>query len=433
MIGFAGLTHLGIVSAVAAAAKGCDVIAFDPDPARCAALRRGELHFFEKGLDALLREVQPRIQFTGDATALAECEVIFISSDLPTDENDRCDFLDFNGLIQTAADNASPGISLVILSQVPPGTTRSWADWMADTYPARWLRLFCQVETLIVGDAVDRALRPERIIVGCEGPEDDFPAPYAAYLDRFGCPVLRMRLESAELCKVAINLLLVSSVSTANVLAELCEGIGADWSEIAPALRLDRRIGPHAYLTPGLGIAGGNLERDVATVQLLAAEHGTDARLLESWRLGSRHRRDWVLRKLHDTLMAQDRPVIALWGLAYKADTASTKNSAALHLLRSLSSCRVQVYDPRAILPAGEFVHCQFVASAEEACRGADALVILTPWREFAAMDVARVRDLLRGDLVIDPFGVLESDHCQDLGLSHVTLGKPANTKEGVS
>ena len=161
-----------------------------------------------------------------------------------------------------------------------------------------------------------------------------------------------MRYESAELAKISINMCLVASVSTANTLAELCEKIGADWSEIVPALKLDKRIGQHAYLAPGLGIAGGNLERDLATVCRFADELGTDANVVRAWIANSRHRRDWALRTLHREVLARvDDPVIAVLGLAYKQDTHSTKNSPSIALLSSLTPFRVRVFDP--VVPAG--------------------------------------------------------------------------------
>ena len=113
------------------------------------------------------------------------------------------------------------------------------------------------------GRAVERATKPERFIVGSPDPGSALPPALDTYLRSFGCPILPMRLESAELAKISINCCLVASVSVTNTLAELCERIGADWSEIAPALRLDKRIGPFAYLSPGLGLAGGNLEREI--------------------------------------------------------------------------------------------------------------------------------------------------------------------------
>lgn len=144
----------------------------------------------------------------------------------------------------------------------------------------------------------------------------------------FGCPILPMSYESAELAKISINCCLVGMISVANTLAEVCERIGADWHEIVPALRLDKRIGPYAYISPGLGIAGGNLERDLATVCRLAEEHGTDAEVVRAWIHNSRYRKDWVLRVLHSNVLNYcPQPRIAVLGLAYKENTHSIKNS----------------------------------------------------------------------------------------------------------
>jgi UDPglucose 6-dehydrogenase len=233
-----------------------------------------------------------------------------------------------------------------------------------------------------------------------------------------------MRYESAELAKIAINCCLVASVTVANTLAELSERIGADWSEIAPALKLDRRIGQHAYLAPGLGIAGGNLERDLETVRSLARDTGSDAALVDSFVHSSRHRRDWVLRTLHaETLARTPEAVIGVLGLAYKEDTHSTKNSPALALLSHLGPWRVRLHDP--LVPAAAAGHARAVAcaSALEVAEGADALAIMTPWRQFrelAADDLARV---LRGPTVIDPYRVLNGAAIAAAGLDYFALG----------
>ena len=170
-------------------------------------------------------------------------------------------------------------------------------------------------------------MQPERFIVGAHDPARSLPASLQAWHASFKCPVLVMGLESAELAKIAINFFLVSTVATTNTLAEICEAIGADWNEIVPALRLDRRIGPHAYLKPGLGIAGGNLERDLVTVQSLAVRHGAEAGIVTAWQRNSRHRRDWAIRQIQRAFPSKEhRAVLAVWGFAYKADTHSTKN-----------------------------------------------------------------------------------------------------------
>jgi UDPglucose 6-dehydrogenase len=232
-----------------------------------------------------------------------------------------------------------------------------------------------------------------------------------------------MRYESAELCKIAINCFLVSSVSTANTLAEVCENIGADWREITPALRLDKRIGPHAYLSPGLGIAGGNLERDLVTVQNLAAEHGSDARVVTAWQQNSAYRKDWVLRRLFELGLLQNREtVLGLWGLAYKQDTHSVKNSPSLALIRALPGYSFQAYDPQARI-GNEFPSLRQCGSSLEAAEGADALLVMTPWKEFSQVSLDRVRTAMKGLIVIDPYGALDGPACRKLGFHYHQLG----------
>ena len=313
-IGYAGMTHLGLNSAVAAADRGFEVIGYDPDAQRVAALGRGELPVVEPELPQMLAKNAARIRFTADAGALAACELVYVAPDVPTDDHGRSDLAGIDALVGQV-DAALPAAAvLVILSQVPPGYTR------ARTRPGRLLHY--QVETLIFGRAMERARFPERFIVGCADPAWPLPPALARFLESFGCPVLPMRYESAELAKISINFCLVAQVSVANTLAELCENIGADWSEIAPALKLDQRIGPHAYLAPGLGIAGGNLERDLATVLALSEKHGADAGIVSAWLANSSHRKDWAWRMLDKLVLSRQPDArIAVLGLAYKENT----------------------------------------------------------------------------------------------------------------
>jgi UDPglucose 6-dehydrogenase len=304
----------------------------------------------------------------------------------------------------------------VVLSQVPPGFVRSrQRDGVVLLY---------QVETLVFGRAVERAVSPERFIVGSPDPSLPLPEALRAFLDAFECPILPMRFESAELAKISINCCLVASVSVANTLAEICERVGADWSEIAPALKLDRRIGPHAYLTPGLGIAGGNLERDLATVDELSRMAGTDAGVIRAFVANSAHRKHWAIRVLHERLLdAADDARIGVLGLAYKEDTASIKNSPSLALLRLLAPWPVSVYDP-AVDPGVDLPARVHRASTPlDAARGADALAIMTPWPEFRSLEPAILRSAMRGRLVLDPFRVLDRRAALAAGLDHQTLG----------
>ncbi len=422
VIGYAGLTHLGLISSLAAAARGFTTVGYDADAALVSEVQVGRFRVVEPGLDELFADAAPCFTATAQIGALAACDVIYIAIDVPTDADSHSDVRPVSDLAAQVARVAKAGASLVVLSQVHPGFTRAIR---AEIERPGGPQLFYQVETLIFGRAVERAMQPERYMVGLAEPGAPLPASLRRYLEAFDCPILQMRYESAELCKISINMFLVSSVSTTNMLAEVCEGVGADWREIAPALRLDRRIGAYAYLTPGLGVGGGNLTRDLATIRMLAAEHGTDAGIVDAWLENTRHRRDWALRVLHDLVLA-DVPGarVAVWGLAYKENTQFTKNSPALDLIARLSGVETVAYDPAARPAAHEVpAWLRIVPSALEACASADALAVMTPWDEFARADLAAVQAAMRGRVLIDPFGVIEPAAAGRAGFLHRRLG----------
>jgi UDPglucose 6-dehydrogenase len=421
MIGFVGLSHLGLNYSLATAAKGFDVVAYDPDAmvaARCAA---GEFPIEEPGFGELFAQHRDRIRYTSDETALAECELVFYSLDVRTNDSNESDPAPLTALIRATGPKLSPGTIAVVLSQVAPGYMRELRTELREVAAADF---YYQVETLIFGRAVERAMQPERFIVGADDPARSLPAPFQAWHAAFKCPVLVMGLESAELAKIAINFFLVSTVATTNTLAEICEAIGADWNEIVPALRLDRRIGPHAYLKPGLGIAGGNLERDLVTVQSLADRHGTEAGIVTAWQRNSRQRRDWAIRQIQRAFPTKDhQAVLSVWGFAYKPDTHSTKNSPSLELMRALRGHRIRAHDPVAQIDAAEFPHVTIFSSPLAAAEGADALVVMTPWSSYASLPVKELRKLLRGRVIIDPYAVLDETQCRDLGFEYYRLG----------
>ena len=366
-------------------------------------MTRGELPIVEPDLESLIAANGAQQSFSNDIAALAACDIVYIARDVPTNSAGQSDLSDVSALIGKVVRALNPEALLVILCQVPPGFTRG-----LDILPAP--RLYYQVETLIFGRAVAQATKPERFIVGCADPRRPLDPRFAALLDAFKCPILPMRYESAEMAKIAINMCLVSSISLANMLAELCEKIGADWSEIAPALKLDRRIGAHAYLAPGLGIAGGNLERDLASVERIAAAHDVNVELVQSWRSINERRRDWAADIIQTALLnRKPDAMLAIWGLAYKENTHSIKNSPSLATIAQLPKARLRLHDPVVSSSVVSHPHAQGFETPLEAARGADALLILTPWphyREIAPEDIAKT---LAGKIVVDPYGVLDA------------------------
>jgi len=419
VIGFAGMSHLGLVSSIASAEKGYHVICFDPDAGRIEALRRKNLPVIEPDLPELFDSNQERLTFSENVGDLSKCHVVYIAQDVPTDNQGQSDLGPIGTLVDLVGQSLCKDAVMVILSQVPPGFTRSRLR------PGKLL--YYQVETLIFGRAVERALHPERFIIGCANPELPLPPLLTVYLKSYDCPILPIRYEGAELAKISINMCLVASVSVANVMAEICEHIGADWSEVVPALRLDRRIGQYSYINPGLGISGGNLERDLATVLRLSESHGTDAGIVSAWLKNSHHRKEWAWNTFKNLgLDKKPGARIALLGLTYKENTHSLQNSPALIFLSHLTEREVVAFDPAAA-PESVGPKVFRTSTALEAVKGADVLAIMTPWSEFRLITPEILVQNMAGRVVIDPYRMLDGKALKAKGFIYATLGASIN------
>jgi UDPglucose 6-dehydrogenase len=420
IVGFAGMSHLGLVSAAAVAAAGFETVCFDSNPELIASLRKGDLPIVEPDLAELIKANGARQRFAPSVAELRACDVMYIALDVATDVEGRSDTSAVRALIDSIVPAMDDEAALVVLSQVEPGFTSA----LSSPPPAR---RYYQAETLIFGRAVERAAKPERFILGCADPSRPLHPQLETVLNAFKCPILAMRYESAELAKISINCYLVGAVSVANMLAELCESIGADWSEIAPALKLDRRIGQFAYLAPGLGIAGGNLERDLATVRRLAAANGADAGLVEAWLRISRRRCGWAAKAIQRALLdRKPDATIAVWGLAYKENTHSIKNSASLATIAQLNGAQIRVHDPAVATALIARPNVTGFDDPLRAIQGADALMILTPWAQYRQVAPLEIAQALSGKIVVDPYAVLDGAAAAKAGLAYYTLGRAA-------
>jgi UDPglucose 6-dehydrogenase len=206
------------------------------------------------------------------------------------------------------------------------------------------------------------------------------------------------------------------------MLAEVCEQVGADWSDIAPALKLDKRIGQGAYLAPGLGIAGGNLERDLRTIVQIGEAKKTDIGVVKAWLANSAHRKDWPWQVLQD-IAAYPGSTIAVLGLAYKENTHSIKNSPSLAFLDHLRGMSVKVHDP--VVPASVVPWTTGAVDPLAAAAGADIVVIATPWPQYRELNPADLARVMKGCTVLDPYRVLDGYACAAAGLTYHTLGMP--------
>jgi UDPglucose 6-dehydrogenase len=400
MIGFVGLSHLGIVTSTCFAYKGEKILGIDYSSDGLDQLKRGKLPIFEPGLEEIFQENQSRLEYSSDFNRLRECQLVFFSLDTETDEENESSIGSLEKLINEALPHIQRGTPFICMSQVPVGFTRK----LSKRFEERGIPLYTWVETLIIGNAVQRLLKPERIIIGKHCAKEHLPTGLRHILGYFQCPKLEMVYESAELTKMAINFYLSLGVTFANTLADLCEETGASMREIVPALRLDRRIGSCAYVTPSLGIAGGNLERDLVNLRNLGRETKVGTPLIDTILEQNKVRFQWVLNQLEKRVMSKiTNPKIAIWGISYKKNTEVTKNSFTIKMLEALRGrAQIYVYDPKAVLPE-EYRDCATQLRDKKEClKGADALLVMNDWDEFKEVNCRQVENLMKNPILID-------------------------------
>jgi len=399
IIAFVGMTHLGINYLAASAEKGFRVIGFDIEKKKILKLNKRQFEFSEPGLINAVKNNSNKISFESDFNQLSKCKIIYICPDVTTNSFGKSNVKILKNLIKKVIKKINNNSILIILSQVKPGFVRS--------IQINHVRLYYQVETLIFGNALERALNPERIIVGSQNKKKKINKEYLNYLSKFKCPIIHMNYESAELAKISINVLLASSITTTNILASACENVSADWNDIVPALRSDERIGKKAYLKPGLGISGGNLERDLHSIQDILKKNIQHKKTIESFKKSSKYMRSWIYRILINRIIANKNRVfnLGIFGLSYKENTTSIKNSPSIFLLEKLKDfkkVKSYVYDPKVKLKKS-YRNCSQVFDMKKLIQKCNILIFLTPWHEFKKVN--NYKNLIRKKrtVIVDP------------------------------
>jgi len=412
-IGFCGMSHLGLCYSTAAAEKGFQIICFDFDEKKINHLKKSNLEVEEPELKELINKNKKKILYTKDISELSTCNFVYFSLDVNTNNRGKSDKKILINNLKILILNLDKNVPLIILSQVPPGFTRSFNKIKR--------KLYYQVETLIFGNAMFRALYPERFIIGSNDSLDTLPDSINIFLKSFNCPILIMGYESAELSKIAINCYLASTLSITNTLSEISDSLGGNWDEIIPTLQLDKRIGEFAYLKPGLGISGGNIERDLATIQSIGFKNNANVKCIESIISLSKYSKQWLYRNIKEHVGKNSNLKIALLGLAYKENTNSIKNSPSIELLKKIKNFSIKVYDPlvKDINIKGVII-CN---SAKEAMQNADILVIATPWQEFKNLEVSIIKDQMNGNIIIDPYKILNEKILKKINFNYYCIG----------
>lgn len=422
-----GLWHLGSVTSACLASLGHTVIGLDFEEATIASLGKGKSPLYEPGLDALLGKGldEGRVSFTSNpAVAGKDIEVLWVSYDTPVDDDDNADVDYVVGKIAKVLPFLPRGATILISSQMPVGSVRRIEALAEKEFPAKKFDFAYSPENLRLGKALDVFLKPDRIVVGfrTEKQKERLKKLIGSITEK----VEWMSVESAEMTKHAINAFLATSVVFANEVASVCEIVGADAKEVERGLKSEQRIGPKAYLSPGLSFAGGTLARDVNFLNQTAATQQLKIPLLASIKPSNDEHKGWIRRCLERFFPDLAGRRIAVWGLTYKPGTNTLRRSLAIELCRWLAGkgARIAAHDPEARdLPSDLKGNADLLPSPLDAVRNASALVVATEWPQYREVSPQDIIGVAPNVVIVDGNRFL-SQIAKDERLTYCSVGK---------
>ncbi|MFQ5702496.1 MAG: UDP-glucose dehydrogenase family protein [Gemmatimonadales bacterium] len=426
-----GTGYVGLVVGACLAEAGNDVICADVDEEKISRLQENDIPIYEPGLEALVVKNQAagRLQFTTDVGGAVEASVVVaIAVGTPPDEDGSADLKHVLDVAATIGDHMNDTKIVITKSTVPVGTAAKVRAVIAER-TSREFHVCSNPEFLKEGAAVDDFMKPNRVIVGVDSDEaasvlGELYEPFV----RTGNPILFMDPTSAELAKYAANAMLATRISFMNQIASLCEEVGADVNLIRKGMGTDPRIGRH-FLFPGPGYGGSCFPKDVKALVKTGDEHGISLDILKAVEDVNQRQKLWLFNKVSDAL-GRDivNSTVAVWGLAFKAETDDIRESPAIELIESLLSAgaKVRAHDPKANGTARTVFgdRIEYLPRAYDALNGADALAIVTEWMAFRNPDFARVKELLNRPIVVDARNLYNPARMKELGFTYLSIGR---------
>jgi UDPglucose 6-dehydrogenase len=417
-----GTGYVGLVTAAGFAELGNEVWCVDIDEAKIEALERGEIPIYEPGLAESVAASRERLHFATDlAPALEHARLLFVAVGTPPTYSGDADLSAVNAVVDAIPAGAERAIAMK--STVPVGTGAAIRRELNRTGKQDFPYVSCP-EFLKEGAALADFRHPDRVVVG-----DDGGWAGDAVVDLYaplGAPLVRTDIASAEMIKLAANAFLATKISFINEIANVCEETGADVLEVARGMGLDRRIGEH-FLRPGIGYGGSCFPKDVSALKQLAGNSGYHFQLLTAVIEVNELQKRRVIAKLQKHLGTLVGKKIALLGLAFKADTDDMREASSLVLAARLQGegAVVRAYDPIAAEQARRLMPgVEMAGSVMDAVAGSDAIVLVTEWPEFAALDWREVAAATRGRLIIDGRNFMEGAAARAVGFTYEGIGR---------
>jgi UDPglucose 6-dehydrogenase len=442
-----GTGYVGLVSGVCFSDVGNSVLCLDVDTSKIDKLNAGQIPIHEPGLDSLVERNAGagRLFFTTDYDrAVEHAEIIFIAVGTPPDEDGSADLRHILSAAKSIGQRITKPVVVVDKSTVPVGTADSVRKTIGDEIAKRGLTIAFSVvsnpEFLKEGAAIEDFMRPDRIIVGSDDPQAtklmrQLYAPFSRNHDK----LIEMDVRSAELTKYAANAMLATRISFMNELANLAEILGADIDAIRLGIGSDPRIGPH-FLYAGMGYGGSCFPKDVKALLKTSVDHGRSLHILDAIERVNDAQKNILFEKIcrhFGGAAALSGKTIAIWGLSFKPNTDDMREAPSLVLIQQLlaANCKVRAYDPVAAVEARRILELEngqatcdelvtIAPSAWSAVEDADALAIVTEWKEFRSPDFQRLTGTIRGKVIFDGRNLYDPEIVAAAGLDYHAIGR---------
>lgn len=425
-----GTGYVGLVAGTCFAETGNDVICVDIDESKISALQAGKVPIYEPGLEELVRRnlEEGRLSFTTDlAAAVRQSTLIIIAVGTPQCQDGKADIEQLLATARSVAQAMNGPKTIVNKSTAPVGTAEQIRVVMmeATTHP---FAVVANPEFLKEGAAVEDFMKPDRVVLGSDDSQaiEVLKELYEPFV-RTGNPILVMDARSAEMSKYAANAMLATKISFINEIANLCEKVGSDVSDVRRAIGLDRRVGPY-FIFPGVGYGGSCFPKDIRAM-IAMGEPSLDLPLLRAVeQVNGRQRRILVEKvKRHFGPDLSGR-TLAVWGLSFKPRTNDMREAPSIAVIESLLQARaiIQAYDPEAIAEARKIFgdRIRYYDHNYDALKGADALIIFTEWNEFRRPNFQHIKELLKSPVIFDGRNIYEPAEMKRLGFVYYSIGR---------
>ena len=431
-----GTGYVGLVSGTCFAEFGVNVTCVDKDEEKIRNLRKGIIPIYEPGLDELVKKNinQGRLKFEIDLSkSVNQSDAIFIAVGTPSRKKDgHADLSYVYAVAEEIAKNLKNFSVIVNKSTVPVGTGENVSKIIKKINPKLKFDVASNPEFLREGSAINDFMRPDRVVIGCKSEKaKNILKELYRPLYLLETPIIFTDRETAELIKYAANSFLATKITFINEISNLCEKVGANVNDVSIGIGLDGRIGKK-FLHPGPGYGGSCFPKDTLALVKTAKDHRSPLSLIENVVESNNQRKKSMHKRILNSIGKSKKKVICILGLTFKPNTDDMRDSPSLDIIPALikNKCDLKVFDPEGMKEAKEYFKeysdkILWCKDSYEASKGSDALVILTEWNEFRALDLKRLKKLLNKPLIIDLRNIYNPVELKSLGFEYFSLGRP--------